>query len=55
MPTPKPPYPAAFRQQMVEPAQAVQAAGFVARHPEPVACEGRPCDVGLDQGVKSEL
>ena len=39
----------------VEQAKAVQAAGFVARHPEPIAGEGRAGQVGLNQGVRSEL
>lgn len=38
-----------------EQAQAVQAAGFVARHPEPVAGEGRAGQIRLNQGVRSEL
>jgi hypothetical protein len=38
-----------------EPAQSVQAAGFVASHPEPIAGEGRAREVGLNQGAGSEL
>ncbi len=44
-----------FSPHGVEQAQAVQAAGFVARHPEPVAGEGRAGQIGLNQGVRSEL
>ena len=38
----------------VEPAQAISAAGFIARQPKPVACEGRPRELGPRQGVRSD-
>ena len=39
----------------IKAAKAVQAAGLIARHPEPVAGEDHAGQVGLNQRVRSEL
>jgi hypothetical protein len=44
-----------FAADGIESAQAVQATGFVAGDPEPVAGEGRARQVGLDQGAGCEF